>query len=101
MRRTYRPENVKRGSFMPAARGRVAIEYATSCAQSMKSFTTGLSVRFFRGTLAGAFGNLRDVMMLAIVGAVVSFTFALMLPEAVGRRFAVVEDVVEIKEKFA
>jgi hypothetical protein len=38
-------------------------------------------------------------MMLAVVGSVISFVFAFMLPETAGRRFAVVDHVVDSKEK--
>jgi MFS family permease len=41
--------------------------------------------------LAASFGSLREGMMLAIAGALVSLAFALFLPETVGRPFAVVE----------
>jgi MFS family permease len=40
---------------------------------------------------AAAFGSLRDAMMLAIVGSVISLLMAMLLPETVGRPFAVVE----------
>ena len=41
--------------------------------------------------IAAAFGSLRDAMMLAIVGSIISLLVALLLPETVGRPFAVVE----------
>ena len=41
--------------------------------------------------LAGVLGSLRDAMLLAILGSLVSLAFALLLPETVGRPFAVVE----------
>jgi MFS family permease len=41
--------------------------------------------------IAAAFGSLRDAMMLAVAGSVISLAVALMLPETVGRTFAVVE----------
>jgi MFS family permease len=43
--------------------------------------------------LAAALGSLRDAMMLGIVGAAVSLLFVFFLPETVGRKFAVVEEV--------
>jgi hypothetical protein len=44
--------------------------------------------------LAASLGSLRDAMMLGLVGAAISFAFAFLLPETVGRPFAVVEGVV-------
>lgn len=41
--------------------------------------------------IAAALGSLRDAMMLALVGSVVSLAITLLLPETVGRSFAVVE----------
>jgi len=41
--------------------------------------------------LAIAFGSLRDAMLLALGGAIVSLACALFLPETAGRTFAVVE----------
>jgi hypothetical protein len=41
--------------------------------------------------LAGTFGSLLDAMMLAVVGSVITLLLAFMLPETVGRPFAVVE----------
>jgi len=41
--------------------------------------------------LAGTFGSLLDAMMLAVIGSVVTLLLAFMLPETVGRPFAVVE----------
>jgi MFS family permease len=41
--------------------------------------------------IAGIFGSLLDAMMLAIVGSIVTLLLALVLPETVGRPFAVVE----------
>jgi len=40
---------------------------------------------------AGLVGSLRDAMMLGIVGAAISLVFTFLLPETVGRTFAVVE----------
>jgi hypothetical protein len=45
--------------------------------------------------IAGALGSLRHAMMLAVLGSVLSFLFAFMLPETVGRKFAVVDSVVK------
>jgi MFS family permease len=42
-------------------------------------------------TIAEIFGSLLDAMMLAVVGSVVTLLLALVLPETVGRPFAVVE----------
>lgn len=42
--------------------------------------------------IAAAVGSLRDAMMLAIAGSAVSLAVTLLLPETVGRSFAVVED---------
>jgi hypothetical protein len=41
--------------------------------------------------IAVAFGSLRDAMMLAVAGSVISLLVAMLLPETVGRPFAVVE----------
>jgi hypothetical protein len=41
--------------------------------------------------IAGMFGSLLDAMMLAVVGSIVTLLLALVLPETVGRPFAVVE----------
>ena len=41
--------------------------------------------------LAATFGSLRDAMMLGIAGAAISLAFVFLLPETVGRTFAVVE----------
>jgi MFS family permease len=43
--------------------------------------------------LAAALGSLRDAMMLGIVGAALSLLFVFFLPETVGRKFAVVEEM--------
>ncbi len=51
--------------------------------------------------LAASLGSLRDAMMLAIVGSVVSFLFAFLLPETVGRKFAVVDTVVKGEKSVA
>jgi len=68
-------------------------------------FTTGRLVGsiapFVVPLLAAALGSLRDAMMLAVVGSVVSFLLAFALPETVGRKFAVVETVVQADEKVA
>src|SRR3954453_14244906 len=40
---------------------------------------------------AGLVGSLRDAMMLGIIGAAISLVFVFLLPETVGRTFAVVE----------
>jgi MFS family permease len=40
---------------------------------------------------AGLVGSLRDAMMLGIIGAAISLVFTFLLPETVGRTFAVVE----------
>jgi MFS family permease len=45
--------------------------------------------------IATATGSLREAMMLAIPGSVISFVFALLLPETAGRSFAVVDHVIE------
>lgn len=62
-------------------------------------FTTGRLIGsiapYLVPVLAVALGSLRDAMMLALVGSAVSFIFAFMLPETVGRKFAVVEEVVQ------
>ena len=61
-------------------------------------FTTGRLVGaaapYVVPLIAAAVGSLRDAMMLAVVGSVISFVFAFLLPETAGRRFAVVESVV-------
>ncbi|MGD0023592.1 MAG: MFS transporter [Xanthobacteraceae bacterium] len=66
-------------------------------------FTTGRLVGsvapYLVPVIAAAVGSLRDAMMLAVVGSVISFVFAFMLPETAGRRFAVVDHVVDSKEK--
>jgi hypothetical protein len=41
--------------------------------------------------LAGTLGSLLDAMMLAVIGSVVTLLLAFVLPETVGRPFAVVE----------
>lgn len=65
--------------------------------------STGASVTFTTGRLVGSampylvpviaasIGDLFDAMMFGIVGAALSLTFALFLPETAGRRFAVIE----------
>ncbi len=84
------------GQFGPWYSERYPVEMRSSAASAI--FTTGRLVGaaapYVVPLIAAAVGSLRDAMMLAVVGSVISLVFAFLLPETAGRRFAVVESVV-------
>jgi MFS family permease len=81
------------GQFGPWFAELYPVEMRATAASTI--FTTGRLIGsmapYVVPVLAAAFGSLRDAMMLAIVGSVISLAFAFLLPETVGRPFAVVE----------
>jgi MFS family permease len=85
------------GQFGPWYSELYPVEMRSTAASTI--FTTGRLVGsaapYVVPVIAAAVGSLRDAMMLAIVGSVISLLFAFLLPETAGRRFAVVESVVE------
>jgi MFS family permease len=85
------------GQFGPWYSELYPVEMRSTAASTI--FTTGRLVGsaapYVVPVIAAAVGSLRDAMMLAIIGSVISLLFAFLLPETAGRRFAVVESVVE------
>jgi hypothetical protein len=85
------------GQFGPWYSELYPVEMRSTAASTI--FTTGRLVGsaapYVVPVIAAAVGSLRDAMMLAIVGSVISLLFAFLLPETAGRHFAVVESVVE------
>ena len=81
------------GQFGPWFAELYPVEMRSTAASTI--FTTGRLIGslapYAVPAIAAAFGSLRDAMMLAVVGSVVSLLVALLLPETVGRPFAVVE----------
>jgi MFS family permease len=81
------------GQFGPWFSELYPVEMRSTAASTI--FTTGRLIGslapYAVPVIAAAFGSLRDAMMLAIVGSVISLLVALLLPETVGRPFAVVE----------
>jgi MFS family permease len=81
------------GQFGPWFAELYPVEIRSTAASTI--FTTGRLIGsiapYAVPVIAAAFGSLRDAMMLAIVGSVISLLVALLLPETVGRAFAVVE----------
>jgi MFS family permease len=81
------------GQFGPWFAELYPVEIRSTAASTI--FTTGRLIGsiapYAVPAIAVAFGSLRDAMMLAIVGSVISLLVALLLPETVGRPFAVVE----------
>jgi MFS family permease len=85
------------GQFGPWFAELYPVEMRSTAASTI--FTTGRLVGsiapYAVPAIAAAVGSLRDAMMLAIVGSVISLLVTLLLPETVGRKF----DVVEGKER--
>jgi MFS family permease len=81
------------GQFGPWFSELYPVEMRSTAASTI--FTTGRLIGsiapYVVPVIAAAFGSLRDAMMLAVVGSAVSLVVALLLPETVGRPFAVVE----------
>jgi hypothetical protein len=81
------------GQFGPWFSELYPVEMRSTAAATI--FTTGRLIGsvapYGVPVIAAAFGSLRDAMMLAIVGSVISLLVTLLLPETVGRPFAVVE----------
>jgi len=81
------------GQFGPWFSELYPVEMRATAASTI--FTTGRLIGsiapYVVPVLAAAFGSLRDAMMLAVAGSVVSLAFTFFLPETVGRTFAVVE----------
>jgi MFS family permease len=91
------------GQFGPWYSELYPVEMRSTAASSI--FTTGRLVGsvapYLVPVIAAAVGSLRDAMMLAIIGSVISLLFAFLLPETAGRRFSVVDSVVKAEEKIA
>jgi MFS family permease len=91
------------GQFGPWYSELYPVEMRSTAASSI--FTTGRLLGsvapYLVPVIAAAVGSLRDAMMLAIVGSVISFLFTFLLPETAGRRFSVVDSVVKGEEKIA
>lgn len=81
------------GQFGPWFAELYPVEIRSTAASTI--FTTGRLIGsiapYAVPAIAVAFGSLLDAMMLAVVGSVISLLVALLLPETVGRPFAVVE----------
>ncbi len=81
------------GQFGPWFAELYPVEIRSTAASTI--FTTGRLIGsiapYAVPVIAAAVGRLRDAMMLAIAGSVISLLVALLLPETVGRPFAVVE----------
>jgi MFS family permease len=81
------------GQFGPWFSELYPVEMRSTAASTI--FTTGRLIGslapYAVPVIAAAFGSLRDAMMLAVVGSIISLLVALLLPETVGRPFAVVE----------
>jgi MFS family permease len=81
------------GQFGPWFAELYPVEIRSTAASTI--FTTGRLIGsiapYVVPVIAAAFGSLRDAMMLAVVGSVISLLVTLLLPETVGRQFAVVE----------
>lgn len=81
------------GQFGPWFAELYPVETRSTAASTI--FTTGRLIGsvapYAVPAIATAFGSLRDAMMLAAVGSVISLLVAPLLPETVGRSFAVVE----------
>jgi MFS family permease len=81
------------GQFGPWFAELYPVEMRSTAASTI--FTTGRLIGsiapYAVPAIAAAFGSLRDAMMLAVVGSVISLLVAMLLPETVGRPFAVVE----------
>lgn len=86
------------GQFGPWFAELYPVEMRSTAASTI--FTTGRLIGslapYAVPAIAAAFGSLRDAMMLALIGSVVSILVALLLPETVGRPFAVVESTEQI-----
>jgi MFS family permease len=83
------------GQFGPWFAELYPVEMRSTAASTI--FTTGRLVGsvapYVVPVLAAALGSLREAMMLGLIGAAISFAFVFLLPETVGRPFAVVEDL--------
>jgi MFS family permease len=81
------------GQFGPWFAELYPVETRSTAASTI--FTTGRLIGsiapYAVPAIAAAFGSLRDAMMLAIIGSAISLVVTLLLPETVGRPFAVVE----------
>jgi MFS family permease len=81
------------GQFGPWFAELYPVEMRSTAASTI--FTTGRLIGsaapYLVPIIAAALGSLREAMMLAVVGSGVSLVVALLLPETVGRPFAVVE----------
>lgn len=81
------------GQFGPWFAELYPVEIRSTAASTI--FTTGRLVGsiapYAVPAIAASLGSLRDAMMLAVLGSVASLAMALLLPETVGRSFAVIE----------
>jgi len=81
------------GQFGPWFAELHPVEIRSTAASTI--FTTGRLIGsaapYAVPVIAAAFGSLRDAMMLAVAGSVISLAVTVMLPETVGRTFTVVE----------
>ncbi len=81
------------GQFGPWFAELYPVEMRSTAASTI--FTTGRLVGsiapYAVPAIAAAVGSLRDAMMLAVAGSIISLVITLLLPETVGRSFAVVE----------